>query len=267
MNTRKSGKTALITGASAGIGHDLAKVFARHGHDVILVARRKQKLLALSRTLGKQYGIQAVPIAMDLAAYGAAEALHEAVIGEGMSVGLLVNNAGVAFSGRYRNMKPQQISTLLQLNIVNLAEMTRLFLPAMVSAGHGRIMNLASIAAFQPLPLMTLYAASKAFVLSFSEGLGAELAGTGVTVTALCPGFTDTEMLEKGEQKTGRNEVFRALMVMPPERVAEEGYAAMMRGDPVHVTGVGNKGLTTLTQLAPRWAIRGLGALAARERG
>ncbi len=259
--------TALITGASAGIGHELAKVFAANGHNLILVARRKQKLVSLARNLSSKHAIEATPIAMDLAADGAAEALFAEVAERELNVESLVNNAGVAFSGRYRKMKPAQISTLLHLNIVNLAEMTRLFLPPMVAAGDGRIMNLASIAAFQPMPLMSLYAASKAFVLSFSEGLSAELAGTGVTVTALCPGFTDTEMLEKGEQKTGRNEAFRALMVMPPENVAAQGYAAMMRGDPVHVTGLTNKGFTTLTQLAPRWAIRGLGALAARERG
>ena len=266
MTPSKSCRAVLITGASAGIGQELARVCAANNHDLILVARRKQRLATLARELARKHSINAVPIAMDLAADGAADALHDAVEQKGLGVDVLINNAGVAFSGRYRNMKPQQISTLLHLNIVNLAEMTRLFLPPMVSAGSGRVMNLASIAAFQPMPLLSLYAASKAFVLSFSEGLSAELTGTGVTVTALCPGFTDTEMLEKGEEKTGRHEAFRALMVMAPETVAEQGYAAMMRGDPVHVTGLGNKGLTTFTQLAPRWAIRGLGALAARER-
>jgi short-subunit dehydrogenase len=258
--------TALITGASSGIGHELAREFAAHGHDVVLVARRQTALEALAEELGTAHGVSATVVPADLTAPEAPHMLHERVRQEKIPIGVLVNNAGVAFSGRFRKLDPARIDTMLALNIGAVTKLARLFVTDMVRQGHGHIMNVASTAAFQPLPMMAVYAATKAYVLSFSEALSAELAGTGVAVTALCPGFTDTEMLRKGERKTGRNEVFHKLMVMDPRQVAREGYRACMRGDPLHVTGVTNRGVATLTQLLPRAALRGLGRVTARER-
>lgn len=248
--------TALITGASTGIGAALAREFAGNGHNLILVARSLGKLQALADELSAQHGIQAEVIAQDLGAMDAAASLHAEVQRRGLTVDILVNNAGLLFEGPYWETALASHQQLLQVNIGALVALTHHFLPGMIARGQGRVLNLASTSAFQPVPFLASYAASKAFVLSFSEALTIELKGRGVTVTALCPGFTETEMIAKVEGKSMNVPLVRN---MTAQEVAQEGYVACMTGRPMHVSGLANRALVTLGRLQPkilqRWVI------------
>ncbi|MDP9139891.1 MAG: SDR family oxidoreductase [Pseudomonadota bacterium] len=244
---------ALITGASAGIGAEFARTFARHGHSLILVARRADKLEALAQELRQQYRIAIEVIPQDLGQAGAAEKLHQEVTQRGLAVNILVNNAGLLCRGAFAETDLAEQQALLQLNITVLTELTHRFLPAMVERGHGRILNLASSAAFQPLPWTATYAASKAYVLSFSEALSIEVKHRGVSVTALCPGFTETDMIAQDGAKTFKIPGVRNLT---PAKVAEQGYAACMAGTPAYINGSINRLLILMGQHLPRWLQR-----------
>ena len=184
-------KTALITGASGGIGYELAKLFAHDHYNLVLVARSASKLSQLADGLQRQFGISAKPLVADLAAPGAARRLFDQLGREGTAVDLLVNNAAYGIYGEFAGMPLEEIAGQIELNIAALTLLTRLFLPQMVERKYGRVLNIASTAGFQPGPLMAVYA-SKAYVISFSEAIANELKGSGVTVTCLCPGPTDT---------------------------------------------------------------------------
>lgn len=251
---RKS--TALITGASAGIGRELAKVFAEHGHDLILVARSKNKLDALARELSASYGIRATVIPKDLTEPGAPKSLFVSVRRRKLSVDILVNDAGVLEHGEFVKMKPQRLTEIIQLNAVALTEMTRLFAEPMVKRGGGRILNVASSASFQAVPYLAVYGATKAFVLSLTEALSEELADSGVTLTALCPGFTETPMLDHVRESHQEPGLLPHVFISDAETVAREGYRSAMRGEVVHVSGIFNQLLTTATSLQPRWMTR-----------
>lgn len=186
----KRRSTALITGASAGIGRELAKVFAENGHDLVLVARSKDKRTMLVRELTAGYDVRATMISNDLTEAGAPRSLLTSVRRREIDVDILVNDAGVVEQGEFIRMKPTRLAEIVQLNAIALTQMTRLFAAPMVERGSGRILNVASTASFQAVPYLAVYAATKAFVLSLTEALAEELAGTGVTLTALCPGFT-----------------------------------------------------------------------------
>jgi short-subunit dehydrogenase len=235
----------LITGASSGIGLELARVFARNRHDLVLVARTEPKLRELAAE-AEASGVRADVIPADLSAPGAGRALADRVRALGVDVDILVNNAGYANFGPFVETPLDVELSMIQVNIVALTELTKALLPEMIARGHGRILNVASTAAFFPGPLMAVYYATKAYVLSFTEAIAVELAGTGVTVTALCPGptasgFQAVAKLEKSRLIAGRR--------LPTARsVAEAGYAAMIAGKTVFVTGASNK----LTVLAPR---------------
>jgi short-subunit dehydrogenase len=251
---RKS--TALITGASAGIGRELAKVFAGHGHDLVLVARSKDKLNRLALELGASTGVRVTVIPKDLTEPGAARSLLTSVRRRKIHVDVLVNDAGVVEQGEFIRMKPARLTEIIRLNALALTEMTRLFAEPMVEQGSGRILNVASVAAFQPVPYLAVYAATKAFVLSLTEALSLELAGTGVTLTALCPGFTETPMLEhvrEGHEEPG---LLPQIFVSDAETVAREGYRSAMKGEVIHVPGIFNQLLTTATSLQPHWLQR-----------
>lgn len=187
------GATALVTGASGGIGEAFARELAARGASVVLVARRKDRLEALARELKRAHGVKAVAFSQDLTAAGAADALFKAAQKKKLRIDLLVNNAGFGLGGDFAEQPPARVTEMLELNVVTLAALTRLFLPGMLERGRGGVVNVASTAAFQPLPYFAAYAASKAFVLSFSEALWEECRGRGVTVMALCPGATVTE--------------------------------------------------------------------------
>jgi short-subunit dehydrogenase len=235
--------TALITGASGGIGLELARIFAREGYDLVLVARSRERMDELAREL-KPASVQV--IARDLTLPGAAEEIQRDV----PKVDVLVNNAGYGVYGPFVKTQLAAEIGMIQLNVTVLVALTKLYLPGMVAAKYGRIMNVASTAAFQPGPLMAIYYATKAFVLSFSEAIANELRGTGVTVTALCPGPTATGFI--AEAKLEKSRLFKLMKLMDARTVAEAGYRALMAGKPVVVTGLMNKVLAQSVRFSPR---------------
>jgi short-subunit dehydrogenase len=242
--------TALITGASSGIGLELARIFASEGVDVILSARSEDKLQALSKELADEHPINARVMVGDLSVQGAAQTLYDAVRAADCTVDYLVNNAGFGVYGAFADTAWEAEAAMLNVNIVALTHLTKLFIPLFVERGSGRILNVASTAAFQPGPLMAAYFASKSYVLSFSEALGNELAGTGVTLTALCPGATATGF-QKTAGATG-SRLFETRKLPTGADVAKYGYKAMMRGKRVAVHGLLNRVLAQSNRMAPR---------------
>ncbi|NLW78257.1 MAG: SDR family oxidoreductase [Ruminococcaceae bacterium] len=248
------GRTALITGASSGIGYELAKLFAQDGYDLILVARSEKRLNALKTALENQYDVQGTVIVQDLAKENAAQAVYDAVEAAGLTVDVLVNDAGFGDYGRYANTDWDKQQRMVHVNILALMQMTRLFLPQMLQRGRGGILNLASLAAFFPGPYMSVYYASKAFVLSFTEALSAELAGSGVTVTAVCPGPTTTGF--EAASGPGTAKLFSALKNATAGEVALFAWHALLCGKPVAIYGGLNRAFIFGARFAPRSAIR-----------
>ena len=247
-------KTALITGASSGLGWELANVFAREGYHLVLVARNEDKLYALKNQLEAAYGIAAEVVAQDLAQRDAARKVFDYTTQKGIVVDVLVNNAGFGDFGPYAACDWQKQYEMVQVNITALMQLTHCCLPAMVARGAGKILNVASIAAFQPGPLMAVYYASKAFVLSFTEALSVELKGTGVSVTALCPGPTTTGFEEKAN--LGKSGLFRHMKVATAAEVAEYGYRCLLRGKVVAIPGAANRLVTLAVKHSPRRLVR-----------
>ncbi len=246
----RSRLTALVTGASGGIGLELAIVLARHEHDVVLVARSERKLATLAEELHATYGARATVIAADLADRDGAARVTDALAERAITIDVLVNNAGVGLSGAFAEHALSDELALLQLDIVSLVELTRRLLPAMLHVRRGRVLNVASTAAFLPGPFMATYYASKAFVLSFSQALASELRGTGVTVTALCPGPTRTGFADAARMQ--QTKLARSANVMRADDVARAGYEGLVRGVPVVIPGIANKLLIESMRLAPR---------------
>lgn len=238
-------RRALITGASGGIGLELATLLAQDDHDVVLVARSGEKLEELAAGLRSRYGVNVETVVKDLATSSGARELFEAT----QWCDVLVNNAGFATYGKFAQSDLAEELGELQLNIVALTELTKRFLAGMLERKFGRILNVASTAAFQPGPLMAVYYASKAYVLSFSEAIADELDGTGITVTCLCPGATQTGFQERA--KMGNVRLFR-LAVADAASVAKAGYDGMMRGKTLVIPGLKNKLLAASNRLAPR---------------
>ncbi len=255
---------ALITGASAGIGAEFARVFAAHGYDLVLVARREDRLNALRDDLTPT-GADIVVIAKDLALKTAARALYQDVKSRGLTIDVLVNNAGVAYGGAFTAMDPDAVARMVLVNAATVAGLTRLFVTDMVARGSGRILNVASLSAFQAVPSMSLYAATKAFVLSFTEGLAEEIRGTGVTVTALCPGITNTEMVHDIAPPGSAFPQVPSFMISDVKSVAREGYDACIGGEVVRVPGLANQLSAMWSQTQPRWLVRTLGGLIGRQ--
>jgi hypothetical protein len=247
-------RTALITGGSSGIGYELAKLFARDGYRLILVARNADDLAARAAELTQAFGRPVVTLSCDLARAEGPETLVERLRRDGLGVDVLVNSAGFATHGPFAQADPAVQAEMLQLNVASVVHLTRLLLPPMIARGWGRVLNLASTAAFQPGPLMAGYYASKAYVLSFSEALANELRGTGVAVTALCPGPTKTNFQIRAGLKRAR--LVRAGMMDAPA-VARIGYNGLMAGKPVVIPGARNRLLSVVVRLAPRaWVTR-----------
>lgn len=247
-------KTVLITGASGGIGFELAKIFAREGYNLILTARSEDKLVALKTTLEKTCKIKVEIFPKDLSARGAAKELYDFTVQTGITVDVLVNNAGFGDYGEFTRCNLKKQNEMMDLNIVALVELTRLFSEEMLKRGTGKIMNVASVASFVPGPLMSVYYATKAFVLSFTEAIAVELKNSGVSVSALCPGPTATGFVEKAE--LGRSGLFKNLKSMTAADVAEYGYQSLMSGKVIAVPGLMNKLGALLSQLMPRKLVR-----------
>jgi short-subunit dehydrogenase len=249
--------TALITGASAGLGAQFAKLFARDTCDVVLVARRKDRLDALAAELSQAHGIKAHVLPVDLMAPDAAGRITAELEKWGVEVEFLVNNAGFGTTGRFWELEADKELGEVQVNIVTLVRLTRALLPGMVRRGRGHILNIGSTAGFQPGPFMATYYASKAFVNSFTEALAYELVGTGVTATVSCPGATATEFFEVAGNQTSR--LFR-MGTMTAEEVAGEAYRAMRAGRPLVVHGLKNKLAAFSVRLGPRGWVRAIAA-------
>lgn len=244
---------ALVTGASAGLGTEYAKLLAADGAHVILVARRKERLEALGAQLQAQYGIKTWAIAADLQQPGAAARLVAEVQRLGLEVDVLINNAGFGTTGAFVTNDAAQEVGMVNVNVTALVELTRALLPGMVARGRGRIFNIGSSAGFQPGPYMAVYYATKAFVNSFTEALSYELQGTGVTATVSCPGATATEFSQvAGNDKSP----LFALGAMGAQEVALAGYRAMRAGAPLAVHGLKNKLGVFAVRLTPRGVMR-----------
>ena len=237
--------TAIVTGASSGIGRELARLLAADGHRLVLVARRSDSLDALAKELEGARAIEA-----DLADPSTPARLAAEV----PDVDVLVNNAGIGDFGPFAEADLAKTMGLLQLNVGAVTELTRRYLPGMLERGHGKVLNLASTAAFQPGPLMAAYYASKAYVLSFSEAVAEEVRGSGVTVTALCPGPTATGF-QAGAEMEG-SKLVRDRKLPTAAEVARAGYHAMQRGDVVAVVGARNRVLAASIRFTPRPLVR-----------
>jgi uncharacterized protein len=243
---------ALVTGASAGIGRELADILAREGHDLVLVARREPELTDLARELKERHGADSRVLTADLSAPDAATQLVES-LGAGTAVDVLVNNAGFGGHGAFAERDRDEEMRMIAVNVTALTDLTKQLVPGMVARGRGRILNVASTAAFQPGPFMAVYYATKAYVLSFSEALHEELSGTGVTVTCLCPGVTKTEF----QKVAGVEEVplTQGPLSMTARAVAESAYSGLAKGRRLVIPGVHNKVGVQAVRLSPRAAI------------
>ncbi|TFH27991.1 MAG: SDR family oxidoreductase [Myxococcales bacterium] len=262
---RERRPVALVTGASSGIGQELAKVFAANGFDLVLVARRRGPLQQLAAACASKHGTEVTVLPMDLLDLAAPERIHAALRRKGISIEVLVNNAGVAIVDHFVANPLEAQLDLVRLNVIAPTALARLFLPDMIKRKKGRIMNVASVAAFQPTPSLAVYGASKAFILSLSESLAVELEGTGVTVTALCPGFTETPLVENVERRFHNPGIVPGFFMLDAATVAKEGYAACMAGTPVCVNGFTYEMLICLGRMQPRWAVRKIASMVSRR--
>jgi short-subunit dehydrogenase len=247
---RGDGQTALVTGASAGIGIDLAECFAQDGYNLILAARTEPALREVADRLATTFHINATPIAADLGLIGGGRRLADEIAKNNLSVDVLVNNAGYGMAGAFNGSDAAGQLGMIDLNDRALVELTHIYWPAMLARGRGGVLNVASTAAFQPGPLMAIYYASKAFVLSFSEALWEEARGTGVKVSCLCPGPTVSKFRERAG--TGKRRLSKTGAPMPSMRVARMGYDAWQANQRVMITGLRNRLGASFARFMPR---------------
>jgi hypothetical protein len=243
-------QTALITGASGGIGYELAKLFANDHYNLVLVARSAPKLTQFADELQHEFGISVKAIPLDLTAAPAPQFLFDQLQREGISVDILLNNAGYGVFGEFAKVPLEDSLGQIQLNVTALTHLTKLFLGQMIERHSGKIMNVASTAGFQPGPLMAVYYATKAYVISLSEALANELAGTGVTVTCLCPGATDTGF--QGRAGVADTMLFKKMRPMDAKAVALDGYRGLMAGKTLVISGFRNWLLAESVRFSPR---------------
>jgi uncharacterized protein len=244
--------TALITGASSGIGLQLAKIFAANKINLVLVARSEGKLNDLANAV-KQPGITVSVLAKDLFNYNASKEIFDWCSRQNMQIDYLVNNAGVGDFGFFYEGGWKKQEQMINLNITALTYLTHLFLPGMVQRKNGKVLNVASTAAFQPGPTMSVYYATKAYVLHFSEAIANELEGTGVTVTALCPGATQSGFQNAAAMEESK--LVKGKKLPTSKEVAQYGYSAMMKGKKVAIHGIMNYLLANATRFSPRWMV------------
>ncbi len=252
-------QTALVTGASSGIGLELATQFAMHGHNVILTARRDEKLKELASKLAAQYDITTHTCSADLSRPDGYTTIAEFTSSNNLTVDVLVNNAGFGARGEFTKVDAATQREIIQVNITSLVDLTHVYLPSMLKKGKGGVLNIASTAAFVAGPFMSVYYASKAFVLSFSEALSNECQGTGVTVCCVCPGATTTEFQARANMT--QTMLFRGPAVMTAQDVAQQAYAGFADGESLVITGFLNQVAAFSTRLVPR----ALGAQLARK--
>ena len=249
--------TVLVTGASSGIGAALARRFAAMEFDLVITARRETELAQLASELDGPVAVTV--ITADLASAAGVQKLIDEVEASGLDIDILVNNAGIAHARALHQLSADDVASLLAVNINALTMLTHHFVPRMIQMGAGRVLNVAPAAAFQPVPSMSLYAASKAFVLSLTEALSEELRGTGVSATALCPGFTKTDMVMSFEGFE-----LPPFIMASAEEVAREGFEATMAREVIRIPGVATQAAILWAKYQPRWLVRGLGGLVSR---
>ena len=245
-------KAALITGASSGIGLELARVMAKEKHNLVLVARSIDKLNRLAEELTTAQGIQVKTYKADLSHPKEIQKLYEQTQEDDIEVSYLINNAGFGEYGNFIENDWEKLNTMMQLNMVSLVHLTKLYSKDMVNSSFGKIMNVASTASFQPLPYFAVYAATKSFVLSFSEALASELKDHGITVTALCPGLTGTGFIDAANMEDTKFLDKAKSSMATPEEVAEYGYESMMKGKTVAVHGMVNSIMANSSRFLPR---------------
>lgn len=247
MKKRKG--TALVTGASSGIGLELANCLARGGYDLVLVARNREKLKQVASTLSHRHNVRVLILVKDLSRPAAPQKVFEELQRANVQIDVLVNNAGLGIYGPFVKGDVDQMLSVVQVNVTALTHLTRLFLPSMLERGQGRVLNVASTAAFQPGPLMAVYFASKAYVLSLSEALSNETEGSGVSITCLCPGPTQSDFQNRAQMSTSK---LSESNLMSASQVANIGYRAMMRGQALVIPGKNNAFWAWFTRLLPR---------------
>jgi uncharacterized protein len=245
-----AGQRALVTGASMGIGVDLAECFAKDGYDLILAARSEAALNAVAGRLSSAHGVKAAVFAVDLGEQGGGARLAQAIEAAGLTVDVLVNNAGFGKAGAFAGSDIGAQLGMIDLNDRALVELTHIYWPNMLAQNRGGVLNVASMAAFVPGPLMAIYYASKAFVLSFSEALWEEARGTGVHVSCLCPGATKSKFRERAG--TGATRLGQTAVVMESMPVAEAGYAGFRKNQSIVITGKGNHRTVRMVPFLPR---------------
>ncbi len=250
MNTTK---TALITGASGGLGKEFAQIFAQNAYNLVLVARSEDKLHSIANDLEDKYKVKVTVLVQDLSQANSAAKIYAEVQNRDISIDVLVNNAGFGRMGAFADEKPSTLTAMLNLNVTTLTEMTALFLPAMIARNQGKILNIASTAAFQTLPTLGTYAATKAYVLNFTEALHYELKDTNIAVTALCPGPTVTGFAKRANAET--SSLFKN--AMDAKTVAQIGYTSLMKNKMTVIVGRRNKLLAYAARLVPsrRWLV------------
>jgi short-subunit dehydrogenase len=248
-----AGQSALVTGASMGIGVDLAECLARDGYDLILAARSEAALNAVAGRLSAAHGVKAAVFAVDLGEHGGGTRLAQAVSAAGLKVDVLVNNAGFGKAGVFAGSEIGPQLGMIDLDVRALVELTHIYWPEMLAQNRGGVLNVASMAAFVPGPLMAVYYASKAFVLSFSEALWEEARGTGVHVSCLCPGATKSKFRERAG--TGSTRLGQTAVVMESMPVAEAGYAGLRNNQRVVITGKGNHRTVRMVPFLPRTVV------------
>ncbi|MHB8075483.1 SDR family NAD(P)-dependent oxidoreductase [Desulfosporosinus fructosivorans] len=251
-------KTVLITGASSGIGMEIAKLFANDGYDLVLVARRKTQLEKLASELTNNYPISITIIAKDLSQPTSPDEIFKELKEKSIHIDILVNNAGTQIYGEFQKTDLNKELQLIQVNMVSLTHLTKLAIADMLKRGSGKILNIGSTGSFAPAPLNAIYCATKSYVLNFSEGISKDLEGTGISVTTLCPGATQTEFAEKAKLLNTR--LFNS-SVMSAEKVAKIGYRALFKEKRVEVAGMINKLLVFSIRFTPRWLVLELGKI------
>jgi uncharacterized protein len=264
MSDAKQPGITLITGASSGIGEALAHRFAQAGHSLVLVARSADKLQLLAARIAAEHGVKTWVAPFDLSQPGAAEKLAASLKRARRPIEVLVNCAGVLAHGSFVGMPAARHQQLIDLNVSGLTALLVQFLPPMVARGHGRVLNVASIAAFQPIPSLATYAATKAYVLSLTESLSEELKGTGVTITALCPGITATRMLAAAKEGSAELSKLPKFLIGNADDVANDAFLACQRGDVICVPGAVNRVTAVAGRATPKWLVRRIGGALVR---
>jgi short-subunit dehydrogenase len=257
-------QTVLITGASSGIGEALAKLFAKEGYNLVLIARTRNTLARLAKNLIDQYSIQVWVEPLDLSKRTAAKKLAASLGEQGIEIEILVNNAGVLEHGDFIEIGVTAHQRLIDLNISGLTSMLDHFLPQMVQRGSGRVLNVASIASFQPVPTLATYAATKAYVLSLTESLSEELKESGVTITALCPGITATNMVSAVQQSSPELNKIPGFAIGDVDDVAAQGFQACLKGEVICVPGALNLAMSVGGRAVPKWFLRRVSGIVGR---